>query len=181
MAAPVESGSDDCEEPKPQPPSPFCAPRSHAPPRETPLDEPAGTTPVAVLEQVLAEHGLRAKPVGNDTFAIVREPVAVADTGEPVPKAAAILLEEIVIAASRYSLASDVPAVHTFLTQEQIEGLPRLADDSLKAVQRLPGAASNGLSGLANMRGGESNETLIVFDGLPLYDPFHLRLLRTQS
>ena len=42
--------------------------------------EPAGTTPVAVLEQVLAEHGLRAKPVGNDTFAIVREPEAVADT-----------------------------------------------------------------------------------------------------
>ena len=90
-------------------------------------------------------------------------------------------LEEIVIAASRYSLASDVPAVHTFLTQAQIEGLPRLADDSLKAVQRLPGAASNGLSGLANMRGGESNETLIVFDGLPLYDPFHLRLLLSPT
>ena len=85
------------------------------------------------------------------------------------------------IAASRYSLASDVPDVHTFLTQAQIEGLPRLADDSLKAVQRLPGAASNGLSGLANMRGGESNETLIVFDGLPLYDPFHLRLLLSPT
>jgi hypothetical protein len=145
--------------------------------------EPDGTTPVEVLEQVLAEHGLRAKPVGDDTYAIVREPDAVAGQPgpTPAPKAAVVPLEEIVIAASRYSLASDVPDVHTFLTQAEIEGLPRLADDSLKAVQRLPGAASNGLSGLANMRGGESNETLIVFDGLPLYDPFHLRLLLSPT
>jgi hypothetical protein len=145
--------------------------------------EPTGATPTGVLEQVLAEHGLRATRVGDGTYAIVRATVAAPDPGAslPAPPAAPALLEEIVIAASRYSLASDVPELHTFLTQAEIEGLPRLADDSLKAVQRLPGAASNGLSGLANMRGGETNETLIVFDGLPLYDPFHLRLLLSPT
>ena len=37
-------------------------------------------------------------------------------------------------------------------------------------------AASNGFSGLAYMRGGEQSETLVVFDGLAMYEPFHLRL-----
>jgi outer membrane receptor protein involved in Fe transport len=141
--------------------------------------EPSGTTPAEILAQVLAEHGLRANRVGTDSYAIVRSTDATRAPGPAVRAAAP--LEEIVIAASRYSLSADVPNVHTLLTQEEIEGLPRLADDSLKAVHRLPGAASNGLSGLANMRGGEDNETLVVFDGLPLYEPFHLRLLLSPA
>jgi hypothetical protein len=144
--------------------------------------EPAGTRPLAILDEVLAPHGLRTKRAGTDTYVIVR-----AKSAPPAPGtgasggATAAPLEEIVIAASRYSLSADTPDVHTLFTQEQIESLPRLADDSLKAVHRLPGAASNGLSGLANLRGGEGNETLIVFDGLPLYEPFHLRLLLSPA
>jgi hypothetical protein len=144
--------------------------------------EPAGSTPLAILDEVLAPHGLRAKRAGADTYAIVRAKSA---APAPLPQApggpTTAPLEEIVIAASRYSLSAGTPDVHTLFTQEQIEALPRLADDSLKAVHRLPGAASNGLSGLANLRGGEANETLIVFDGLPLYEPFHLRLLLSPA
>ena len=144
--------------------------------------EPSGRTPVEVLEQVLAEHGLRATRVGENTYAVIRSRDEPAAATGPAPAARdQPALEEIVIAASRYSLASSVPEVHTFLTQDEIENLPRLGDDSLKAVQRLPGAATNGLSGLANMRGGEENETLVVFDGLPLYEPFHLRLLLSPT
>jgi hypothetical protein len=144
--------------------------------------EPGGHSPAETLDAVLAEHGLRADLVGTDTYAIVRrEADAPGAVSPPAVPATGTPLEEIVIAASRYSLASSVPAVHTFLTQQEIESLPRLADDSLKAVQRLPGAATNGLSGLANMRGGEWNETLVVFDGLPLYEPFHLRLLLSPT
>src|SRR5690606_33458238 len=93
------------------------------------------------------------------------------DGREPRP------LEEIVVATSRYRLAEEDPDAHIFLTQEELRRLPRLADDSLRAVHRLPGAASNGLSGLAHIRGGEENETRIVFDGMPLYEPFHLKNL----
>jgi outer membrane cobalamin receptor len=142
------------------------------------LREPTGDTAAGILQQVLAQHGLQAKQVGNDTYAVVRRDSAITT---PAPRASAsgpaARLEEIVVAASRYSLSADVPDAHTLLTQDEIEGLPRFADDSLKAVHRLPGAASNGLSGLANIRGGETNETLVVFDGLPLYEPFHLPLL----
>jgi hypothetical protein len=144
--------------------------------------EPAGSTPLAILDEVLAPHRLRAKRAGADTYAIVRARSATPAPGPGVSGGTtAAPLEEIVIAASRYSLSADTPDAHTLFTQEQIEALPRLADDSLKAVHRLPGAASNGLSGLANLRGGEGNETLIVFDGLPLYEPFHLRLLLSPA
>ena len=44
----------------------------------------------------------------------------------------------------------------------------RQRHQTLMSQHRLPGAASNGLSGLAHIRGGEENETTIVLDGLPL-------------
>ena len=53
--------------------------------------------------------------------------------------------------------------------------MPRLADETLRAVQRLPGTATNGFSSLGSVRGGEPNETAIVLDGLRLYEPFHLK------
>jgi hypothetical protein len=144
--------------------------------------EPTARAPADVLRQVLTPHGLRAEHVGKDSYAIVRAAPAVpaASVASAPPQAATTIvtpLEEIVVAASRFSLASDVPDAHTLFTQDQIEGLPRLADDSLKAVHRLPGAASNGLSGLAYIRGGVADETQVIFDGLTLYEPFHLRLL----
>ncbi len=42
-------------------------------------------------------------------------------------------------------------------------------------MQRLPGAATNGVSSLAPTRGGEPNETAILLNGLRLYEPFHLK------
>ena len=153
------------------------------PPSLQVVTEPDASAPLELLRQVLAPHGLRPERIGPDSYAIVRDAPARPQPPATVPAArapiAAAPLEEIVIAASRYSLASELPDAHTFLTQQEIEGLPRLADDALKAVHRLPGAASNGLAGLANMRGGASNETLVVLDGLPLYEPFHLRLLQS--
>lgn len=142
--------------------------------------EPQAGTPLQVLQEVLAQHGLEAKPVGADTYAVVRRqaPPGVAAV-KPTPPAGP--LEEVVVAASRYSLSAMVPDAHTVFTQAEIEGLPRLADDSLKAVHRLPGAASNGVSGLAYMRGGDSNETLVVLDGFPLYEPFHLKVLLSPT
>jgi hypothetical protein len=143
--------------------------------------EPVGATPRAILDEVLAEHGLSAQRAGANAYAIVRAKAAPARPAAGPAATPGAPLEEIVIAASRYSLSADTPDIHTFLTQDEIEALPRLADDSLKAVHRLPGAASNGLSGLANMRGGEDNETLVVLDGLPMYEPFHLRLLLSPT
>ncbi len=131
-----------------------------------------------MLEAVLAPLGLGTRAVAARTYAIVR---VATPSAAAVPGAGASHTEPlsaVVVTASRYALAMDVPDVHTFLTQSEVESLPRLADDALKAVHRLPGAASNGLAGLAHMRGGDASETAVLFDGLPLYEPFHLRMLQ---
>jgi outer membrane receptor protein involved in Fe transport len=143
------------------------------------LAEPTAAGGPALLEQLLAPHGLHAEHVGGVVYAVVANPPGRAPAA--TAPAAPVPLEEVVVASSRYRLADDSLPERSFLTQAELEALPRLADDSLKAVHRLPGAATNGLSGLANMRGGEQSETLVVFDGLPMYEPFHLRLLSSAT
>lgn len=142
------------------------------------LKEPTATAGILLLNEILAPHGLTAQPMGTQTWAIVAappgRPLAAAD---PVPtrRAPPTALEEVIVTASQYNLAHDAPAPRTFLTQQELRSLPKLADEPLTAVHRLPGAATNGLSGLAHIRGGEENETQILLDGMPLQNPFHLK------
>jgi hypothetical protein len=47
--------------------------------------------------------------------------------------------------------------------------------DIIRAVQLLPGVeARNDFSTGLNVRGGESDQNLILIDGYPIYNPFHL-------
>jgi hypothetical protein len=144
--------------------------------------EPTEAGGQALLRELLEPHGLRAEHVGGIVYAVVRVPSEPGPARSPAATPARPEpIEEVVVVSSRYRLADDARLERTFLTQAELEALPRLADDSLKAVHRLPGAATNGLSGLAYMRGGEQSETLVVFDGLPMYEPFHLRLLSSPA
>ena len=143
--------------------------------------EPTAAAGPALLEELLAPHGLRAEHVGGIVYAVVRRPPQPATAPPAAAPVAPVPIEEVVVASSRYRLADESLLERTFLTQAELEALPRLAEDSLKAVHRLPGAATNGFSGLAYMRGGEQSETLIVFDGLPMYEPFHLRVLSSPA
>ncbi|HEY5624724.1 MAG TPA: TonB-dependent receptor, partial [Gammaproteobacteria bacterium] len=105
--------------------------------------------------------GIEARQTSMITFAL-----------EVAPPAA---LEEIVVAASQYQLTRTVSSTHTLLTSEDIEYLPDFGDDALRAVGRLPGTTTNGVSARSNVRGGEVGETLVRFDSLRLYEPFHLK------
>jgi outer membrane receptor protein involved in Fe transport len=58
---------------------------------------------------------------------------------------------------------------------DDLERLPDLGDDPLRAVARLPGAATGGFTAKSNIRGGDVDETLVRFDGFRLYNPFHLK------
>jgi hypothetical protein len=152
------------------------------PPDLTVEREPVASSPLEAITELLAPARLRLERIDERTFAIVRKATStrLAPIEQRQPPAAD-RLDEIVVTSSRYALAASVPDVHTFLTQGDLEALPRLAEDALKAVHRLPGAASNGLDGLAHMRGGEADETQVLLDGLPLYEPFHLRLLHSPA
>ena len=141
--------------------------------------EPQARGGLELAREVLAPHRLVLSPVAPGVYAVVpapgdsATPPAIA-TPAPAP-AAGESMGEVVVQTSRYTLAADAIPSQTFFTQEQVKSLPRLGDETLRALQRLPGIATNGFSSLGPVRGGEPNETAIVLDGLRLYEPFHLK------
>ncbi len=152
---------------------------SLVPPDLKVLKEPSASGGIPLLNEILAPQGLTTRSMGAQTWAIVSvpsgTPALAADRDRASDRRRPTALEEVIVTASQYQLASDGPAASTLLTQQELRSQPVLADEPLRAVHRLPGAASNGLSGLPNIRGGEENETQILLDGMPLQDPFHLR------
>lgn len=62
------------------------------------------------------------------------------------------------------------------LPLEQMDVLPTLGGevDVLRSLQQLPGVQSgtDGIGGL-HVRGGNSDQNLILFDGVPVYNPYH--------
>lgn len=145
------------------------------PPSLRVLAEPAAGDAAARIAALLAPHGLALQRIVEGTYAVVRAPKP-----PPDPSAAPTMppsgeVEPVVVTASRYGFAAPDDGSHVFLTSAQVERLPALGDEPLRAVHRLPGTASDGLSGLAHIRGGEARETLVVLDGLALHAPFHLR------
>jgi len=84
-------------------------------------------------------------------------------------------LQRLVVTASRYTLQRADSATTSYVGRLEMESSPRLGGETLRTTQRLPGNASTGLSSLAHVRGGDLDETLILFEGLRMYQPFHLR------
>ena len=74
----------------------------------------------------------------------------------------------------RFELSPSVGAVS--LTPSSVKNVPAFGEpDVMRTVQLLPGVnARNDFSSGYNVRGGESDQNLILLDGYPIYNPFHL-------
>ncbi len=80
-------------------------------------------------------------------------------------------------ARSIATLFDSRPSVGTVqITARAAEGVPKFGEpDMIRIVQLLPGVeARNDFSTGFNVRGGESDQNLILLDGYPIYNPFHL-------
>ncbi|MCA9736916.1 MAG: TonB-dependent receptor [Gemmatimonadetes bacterium] len=62
------------------------------------------------------------------------------------------------------------------LSGADLEAIPGVAEsDPLRAVEVLPGVVSTSdFSSAFNVRGGSADQNLILLDGLPIFNPFHL-------
>jgi outer membrane cobalamin receptor len=85
-----------------------------------------------------------------------------------------VFLREIVVTPSHYRLDDEVGFTVQPLTRDQIKRMPHFADDLYRAVRRLPGATGGDYSARVNIRGGVTDEMLVLLDGMELHDPFHL-------
>ena len=88
---------------------------------------------------------------------------------------AELSLHEIVVTPGSFDLMREESAARQTLSREDIQSIPQFGEDIYRAVKRLPGIASNDYSARFTVRGGEHNEVLVLFDGLELYEPFHLK------
>ena len=115
--------------------------------------------------------------ISAEGFAAQRISLAIADEARELEVALAplpVAVPEIVVTASRYELVREAVTAPFYVDQRAIAQQPDFGDDPLRALHRLPGAAS-GVSAKAHLRGGELNETAVVLNGQRLLDPFHIR------
>jgi hypothetical protein len=75
-------------------------------------------------------------------------------------------------------LFEQVPAVSRLsIGADELKAAPRFFSeaDLLRTVQLMPGVeARNDFSAGMNVRGGEADQNLVLLDGYPIYNPFHL-------
>ncbi len=136
--------------------------------------EPNLEDPLQSLRQQLAAHGLQLGKGPGSAWLVQR-----AAAPEPAVAAAVapaeIPLPEVIVTSSLHRLDYREPGTHTYLDRELATRIPAAAEEAVRITTRLPGTASGGISSRSHIRGGEANEVLFLFDGLRLYEPYHLK------
>src|SRR5262249_50672481 len=128
--------------------------------------EPRSHEPLERLREILRVHGLKLDEVSSGTYVVVGEPRA-------APPRLAEPLQEVLVTASRYTIdaLADAPFA---LDSTQIDRQTGLFDDAVRSIRRFPGTAGQDFSSRFYVRGGTPDDNLLLLDGVPLYDPFHL-------
>ena len=139
--------------------------------------EPAATEPRALLTEILAPHGITVADGPDGALILVREIQRAPRRAAPgaARSPAPTPLDTVVVSASTYLFGGDAPLSSAVFSTDQLETLPDIGEDPLRAVSRLPGVARQDYSSRVHLRGGTDDETLVRFDDLRLYDPFHFK------
>jgi Carboxypeptidase regulatory-like domain/TonB-dependent Receptor Plug Domain len=97
---------------------------------------------------------------------------------ELITKAAPIVLEGVSVEADRARTRFEKEAGTTTreLTRAALKRTPGVAEaDVIRAIEVLPGVVSTSdYTSSFNVRGGSADQNLILIDGFPIYNPFHL-------
>ncbi|MGV0035080.1 MAG: TonB-dependent receptor plug domain-containing protein [Candidatus Azotimanducaceae bacterium WSBS_2022_MAG_OTU7] len=129
------------------------------------------------LEQIqtaLTAYELALKPTAGDSYLVVSiQRPAKAPPAEPTPNNYGRIEEVVVNASAHQFQMAHIGSSLTF-GHENLSKRPAIANDALRISSRLPGSANNGVSARSSIRGGRENEMLISFNGMRLYEPFHL-------
>jgi hypothetical protein len=147
------------------------------------VQAPVSADLLEMARELLAPHGLALEPGPGGRWLVTRsmqEPAQSANTGESMPSRGspepAPRIDEVLVVASHYRIYGDDQVAE--FDHGQIDRLPHLADDLMRAISRLPAVAADDFSAQINLRGGTREETAVYLDGLELIDPFHLKDLQ---
>lgn len=140
--------------------------------------EPAATAPRAILDELLAPHGLLALDGPRGRLLIVQ--AAPDAPAAPVPPR--FHADEVVVTSSGDEAGVGAPPDGTTaIGGDQLRRDAAPGDDVNRALARQPGAAAADVSARLFLRGGEADEFSVRLDGMPIRNPFHLRGLQSPS
>lgn len=139
--------------------------------------EPRATEPRALLAEILSRHGIAVADGPGNSLLLVREAPRAprhAAAGSPRSPAPAPI-EAVVVSASHYQFGDEPTPPPVVLGSAELESLPDIGEDPVRAIGRLPGVAGQDFTSRYHLRGGTEEETLIRYDDLRLYNPYHLK------
>ena len=130
----------------------------------------------ALGEVPIGEHILRVSRIGfqiNTTVLVVSD-TATVDLTITLDQVV-FRLRDIIVTPGRFGVMEAPVVAQQTMTREDLETVPQLGEDLFRAVKRLPGVAAGDISTRLHVRGGTDQELLFQFDGLELYEPYHLK------
>jgi len=139
--------------------------------------EPQATEPRALLVEILTPYGITVSDGPDGSLLLVRAAQRAPRQAAPgAPhRPAPTPLDAVVVSASSYLFGDEALQSSTSFNAGDLEMLPEIGEDPIRAVSRLPGVARQDFSSRVHVRGGSNEETLVRFDNLRLYDPFHFK------
>lgn len=149
--------------------------------------DPGTGSPEEIARRILAPYGLGLKPVQPRLFAVTplpsKPPEAASPAARPPPapareSAPGSQVAEVDVYASRYGVSqgpSEGPSPSTDISRQNLEALPGLFQDAMRAARYLPGVATSAISARPHIRGGREDEGATYFDGVPLFEPYHYK------
>jgi outer membrane receptor protein involved in Fe transport len=129
---------------------------------------------------------VRSVPDGNYTIDVRRigyQPLVqsdvVVDAGSIVRQSLSLTplafqLSEVTVTPGSFSFFEAATTARQTVSRTEIQEAP-FGEDLFRAMNRLPGLASGDYGAHFSIRGGRHDETLILLDGLEIYEPFHLK------
>ena len=125
------------------------------------------------------EYVLRVERIGFETVTQnvrVTSGQATSVTLETRPVALPVGAVRVEAERARVRFENEAGATRSELSQQELKLIPGLAEaDLLRAIEVLPGVVSTSdFSSSFNVRGGAADQNLILIDGIPIYNPFHL-------
>jgi hypothetical protein len=88
---------------------------------------------------------------------------------------AAVPLTAVVVSPGYFGIMAQQIGAPQTLDRDEIRTRPQLGDDLFRSINRLPGLSSNDFSAGFHVRGSDVDQMYVSFDGLQLFEPFHLK------